>query len=375
MPHDIKRLLSRKDDPGATLLEVQPTEALAQGQVRMEIDCFALTTNNITYAAYGDSIGYWQVFPTAREGYGAMPVWGFAQVVESLANGVQVGTRVWGYFPIADSLTVIADKVTGKSFMDGALNRAAVPAVYSRYVRADGDPHYRQQYEALQMLYRPLFITSYTAVDFLLEAELFGARQVVISSASSKTAYGVAWCLREAGVPLIGLTSNRNQAFVESLGCYDEVIEYDAIEQLSPDLPTLYVDLASDPALRARVHRHWKDCLVYDCLIGSTRSDSFPDATDLPGPAPRFFFAAERLDQHRDQGTIHAFLDRFERDQLAFIERAADPASPWIRIVEEDGLESAANIIRELADGCADPGLGHVVRLGLAPRGNSSGLA
>ena len=363
MPHDISRLLSRKDDLGATLIEAETARPLALGEVRMKIDRFALTTNNITYAAYGDTIGYWQVFPTAQEGYGAMPVWGFAQVEESRADGVDVGTRVWGYFPVSDGLTVSAENVTTKSFMDGAPNRAAVPAVYSRYVRTDGDPHYRPEHEAFQMLYRPLFITSYTAVDFLLDAGLFGAKQIVVSSASSKTAYGVAWCLREAGVPLIGLTSERNRAFVESLDCYDTVMEYDALEQVSPALPTLYIDLASDPTLRARIHRHWGERLVHDCLVGSTQSDSFPKDADLPGPSPRFFFAAERLDQHRAQGTIHAFLERFERDQLAFIERASNPASPWIRIVEANGLESAKSIIRDLADGRTDPALGHIVRL------------
>ncbi len=364
MPHDTKRLLSRKADLGDTLIEVQAAEPLTEGQVRLEIDAFALTTNNITYAAYGDSIGYWQVFPTAREGYGAMPVWGFARVAESRVDGLDAGVRVWGYLPVADALTVTAGDVTSRSFVDRAPHRAAVPAVYSRYVRTDADPHYRPEHEAFQMLYRPLFITSYTAVDFLLDASLFGARQLVISSASSKTAYGVAWCLRDAGVPLIGVTSDRNRAFVEGLGCYDQVVGYDGVERLSPDLPTLYVDLASDPALRARVHRHWQDRLVHDCLIGSTQSAAFPEASDLPGPAPRFFFAAERLDQHREQGTIHAFLDRFERDQLAFIERASDPASPWIRIVEADGLQAAAGIIRELADGRADPAIGHVVTVG-----------
>ena len=40
-------------------------------------------------------------------------------------------------------------------------------------------------------------------------------------SASSKTAYGAAFCLMdEASVKLIGLTSPGNQAFVRGLGCY-----------------------------------------------------------------------------------------------------------------------------------------------------------
>ena len=33
--------------------------ALAQGQVRLAIERFALTANNITYGVAGDMIGYW----------------------------------------------------------------------------------------------------------------------------------------------------------------------------------------------------------------------------------------------------------------------------------------------------------------------------
>ena len=46
------------------------------------------------------------------------------------------------------------------------------------------------------MIVRPLFITSFMLADFLQDNAFFGARQVVVSSASSKTAYGTAFCLQ-----------------------------------------------------------------------------------------------------------------------------------------------------------------------------------
>ena len=185
-----------------------------------------------------------------------------------------------------------------------------------------------------------------------------------MSSASSKTAYGAAWCLLGDAVEVIGLTGARNRAFVEELGGYDTVHGYDAVETLPTDLPTLYLDLAGDPALRRRVHAHFGAQLTYDCLVGSTQSNDFTqDDAELTGPPAVFFFAATCLDQHRERGTLHAFYDRFLADQKRFFERVVDPASPWIRIVEHQGLDAAAGVVRALADGASDPAEGAIVRL------------
>src|SRR5690606_21395707 len=213
-------------------------------------------------------------------------------------------------------------------------------------------------------LFRPLFFTSYTAVDFLREHDFFGAKQIVVSSASSKTAYGAAWRLAGEDVELIGLTGDRNRAFVEGLGVYHRVCGYDEVEALPTGVPTLYLDLAGDPALRRRVHARFAGDLTYDCLVGSTQGDAFPrEDPELVGPPPVFFFAATCLDAHRERGTLRAFYERFFADQRAFSERVSDPAAPWIRIVEPRGLEAAATVVRALADGRSDPAEGAVVRL------------
>ena len=48
--------------------------ALADGEVRLRIDAFALTSNNITYAAFGDAMNYWGFFPTGDAATGCIPV-------------------------------------------------------------------------------------------------------------------------------------------------------------------------------------------------------------------------------------------------------------------------------------------------------------
>jgi hypothetical protein len=63
------------------------------------------------------------------------------------------------------------------------------------------------------VLYRPLFFTSFVLADFLVDGGTAGARTVVLSSASSKTAYGAAFLLQSAGVRTVGLTSAGNVAF------------------------------------------------------------------------------------------------------------------------------------------------------------------
>lgn len=365
MPTSNACLMTNKADLGDTLLaEGPPIEALSEGEVVLALDRFSLTTNNITYAAYGDAIGYWSVFPSGRDGYGMMPVWGFADVVESRAEGVEVGARVFGYFPMAERLVVQAEKISRGGFADAAPWRKAVPDIYNRYVLCAADANYAVELENAEAIFRPLFITSYTAVDFLREHDFFGAKQVVVSSASSKTAYGAAWCMAEDDVALIALTGASNRAFVEGIGAYGQVFGYDEVEAIRTGVPTLYLDLAGDAGLRRRVHDHFGADLAYDCLVGSTQSDAFTDRDpDLVGPKPQFFFAATCLDAHRERGTLRAFYERFFADQKAFFERVVDPASPWIRIVEHQGLEAAAGVVRALADGKSDAAEGAVVRL------------
>ncbi len=359
-----RRLMSRKADPGDTLMDVLERRAPADGEVVLALDRFSLTTNNITYAAYGDAIGYWRVFPAGRDDYGLMPVWGFADVAASRAPGIEVGARVFGFFPMADTLVVQAEKIGRGGFADAAPWRKAVPDIYNRYVLCAGDANYDPALEGPEALFRPLFITSYTAVDFLREHDFFGARRIVVSSASSKTAYGAAWRLAGEDVELIGLTGDRNRAFVEGLGVYHRVCGYDEVEALPTGVPTLYLDLAGDPALRRRVHARFAGDLTYDCLVGSTQGDAFPrEDPELVGPPPVFFFAATCLDAHRERGTLRPFYERFFADQRAFFERVIDPAAPWIRIVEPRGLEAAATVVRALADGRSDPAEGAVVRL------------
>ena len=210
---------------------------LEPGGVRMAIDSFALTSNNITYAAFGDAMKYWSFFPTDDPSMGCIPVWGFANVAESRCEGVTVGERYYGYFPIADRVDLYPVRPKGSGFMDGAPHRHELSSVYSFYQRCSADPLYEATLEAEQALLRPLFTTSFLIDDFLADNADFGAQSVILSSASSKTAYGTAFCIgrRRGGASaprILGLTSAANAAFTRGLGCYDEVLLYEDVAAL-----------------------------------------------------------------------------------------------------------------------------------------------
>ena len=56
----------RKDRLAQTRLRTRPLARLAAGQVRLAVESFALTTNNITYAKFSDAMNYWQFFRPAK---------------------------------------------------------------------------------------------------------------------------------------------------------------------------------------------------------------------------------------------------------------------------------------------------------------------
>ena len=70
------------------------------------------------------------------------------------------------------------------------------------------------------MLFRPLFWTSFMLADWLIDHDAMGAERIVVSSAEQDRLRGIAL----PGPPRRRLTSPRNVAFTESLGCYDTVV-------------------------------------------------------------------------------------------------------------------------------------------------------
>ena len=360
---NLTRLLTNKTTLAQNRIDAVslPTQ-LEDGEVILAIKRIAITTNNITYAAFGEAMQYWGFFPTGDAAWGHMPVWGFAEVLASKAPGVEAGELFYGYFPVASHIRMEAVRISERGFYDGSAHRRDLVSAYNQYTRCSHDSAYRKEQENYQMLVRPLFITSFMAADFLQDNQFFGARQIIVSSASSKTAYGTAWCLKDKyDVKLIGLTSENNRAFVESLGCYDETLSYEELEQLDSSVPTLYLDFSGNDKLRASIHHHFGEALTYDCYAGSAQNTAFLQKAALPGPEPKLYFAPIQIRKRNIDWGHDIVNQRFNEAQAAFIARISVPGSEWMKVEEHAGFPAALELIADMHAGRIDPRLGHVV--------------
>ena len=353
-------LVARDDLRSCRVVESE-TPAPAPGQALLRVDRFAFTANNVTYALAGDLLGYWRYFP-APDGWGRVPVWGFAEVIASRHDAATVGDRVFGYLPMSTHLLVQPQAAGSRAFDDAAPHRAGLPAIYNRYRRLalEGDGAERDRREAERALLHPLFITGFILDDFLADNGFFGARAAVISSASSKTAIGTAQLLAaRKQVAVVGLTAPERAAFVEGLGCYDRVVPYDQLDQLPVDAPAVYLDFAGDAAVTRQVHERLADRLASSLRIGRTHA-SAPAGDDgsLPGPRPVMFFAPSQVDKRvRDWGG-----DGLQARMAAARQTLAGQLG-WLRIVESRGREAVERVYREVLDGRVRPDEGHVVSL------------
>lgn len=333
------------------------TRPLEAGEVRFEIERFAFTANNITYAAFGDAMKYWHFFP-ATEGKGFVPVWGFATVVESTLDGIAVGEKYYGYYPMASHLIVSPAKVSPAGFFDGKAHRAELSPIYNFYNRTAGDPSYDANLEEIQMLFRPLFTTSFLIDDFLEDNDFFGATQVVLSSASSKTAYGLAFQLaKRKGIKVVGLTSPGNRDFVASMGIYDEAVAYGDIETLDRSAPTVFVDMAGNGDVRRAVHTHFDDMLKYSCSVGASHWDQMGPNSDLPGPKPTLFFAPAQGQKRAADWGQEGLQAKIGAAWSAFVTRATD----WVDIVEGSGETAVKAAYDSMLEGKVEPRKGLIL--------------
>ena len=348
--------LVRRDDIRECRFEAAPVPEPSAGEVLLEVESFSLTSNNVTYAVMGDAMSYWRFFP-AEEGWGRVPVWGFAHVTASAHDEVREGSRVYGYFPPSSHLVVVPERVKAGGFVDASPHRAELPAVYNSYEPAADEPGPGEDHQAL---FRPLFGTSFLIDDFLDESDFFGAGSVVLGSASSKTALGTAFMLaRREGVNAIGLTSAARAEFVRGLDVYDQVVTYDELESL-PDAPAVYVDMSGDAGVRGAVHRHYGDALAYDCAVGVSHWDkAFADPGPLPGPAPELFFAPDRF---RKRGEDWGPADLQSRVGAAW-GPFNDWLSGWLEVVHGSGPADVERAYLELVDGRTAASTGYVMSL------------
>ncbi|MGH8528585.1 MAG: DUF2855 family protein [Nevskiales bacterium] len=402
-------------------LELQP------GQLLLRVDKFAFTANNITYAVFGDAMQYWNFFP-APAGFGRIPVWGFANVIGSKHAAIKDGERLYGYMPMSTHLVVQPERVSETNFLDGVAHRKPLPAAYQLYhrvkpgritvperseVSADAartagsrphcsadavspaDPSYNPQHEDQRALLHPLFMTSFLIQDFLADNDFFGAGAVLLSSASSKTALGVAFELKRnqgSKCAVIGLTSARNVDFCEKLGYYDRVLTYDQLASLPSERPTVFVDMAGEGKLLHDIHHHFRESLKYSCMVGGTHWEQretqhkLPagdtasaqqrgrepadwaaraptslrsDAMTRPGAKPVFFFAPTQIKKRIQNWGQQGMEQRFAEAWRAFL----PSVNGWLQVIHGRGEAAVKSVYQEVLEGKLKPEQGHMLSL------------
>lgn len=340
-------VVDRDDLTKTEVLHDELSPELGDCEILLRVSHVGLTANNVTYGVIGEMIGYWRFFPFAPEGRGVIPVWGFADVVDSTLDAVPAGTRVYGYLPMASHFVVRA-RLTSSGFIDTADHRAELPAVYNSYLITSQDPAYDPALEDLQALYRPLFLTSFLLADQLADNDFHGARTVVISSASSKTAFGTAQCLQGKGVRLVGLTSPRNVEFTTSLGLYDTVLPYDAAVDVEP---SVYLDFSGSADVRSTLHDRLGDNLVKDISIGLTQQKASAD------PRSEFFFAPEQLRKRTADWGPDGLAERFGTAWRGFTAQAVG----WVSVAQHSGQDELIEVWQSVLQGKANPDTADVI--------------
>jgi hypothetical protein len=234
--------------------------------------------------------------------------------------------------------------------------------VYNQYTRLAADPEHDPVREAERMIFGPLFKTGFIIEYFMRGETFFGAEQIVLTSASSKTAMGLASVAQQnsPGIKRIGLTSPGNVAFVKGTGLYDEVVAYDDVASIA-NVATVTVDFAGNAKLLAQLHHHFGDNLKYSCLVGAThieeRGAGLGAGGDLPGPKPTLFFAPDHfVSFFKEHGPVEG-----GKMAAAAWTGFLEAAGPSITIERLSGLEAARATYLEMIGGHVDPAKGIVI--------------
>ncbi|KAJ3086892.1 hypothetical protein HK100_008538 [Physocladia obscura] len=357
---------------------------LAVNTIRVRIDKFGVSANNITYVALGDSFQYSKFFPTKdTQITHQMPVWGLATVVESKHPRVPVSVRFFGYLPAASHCDLNVERVDSTSFKVSRPQLPADRAVYNHYEFCTTDPLYNPATENAMILFRPVWFTSFYLNDYVQYHKCFGASTILVSSASSKTSFCFAQLARvsDPSVRVVALTSPRNAAWVSSLGVYTDTILYDDIPTsslLSPHSTeennrVVYVDVAGDFALLNRVvsalggSQNLAKCIEvgashYDPAntpIISEHGDNNHSSSDGPKINRELFFMPSWILKRKSEVGMTVLTKDVEKGWAMMLR----DSSKWIQFREFNGNDAAKAVYLDMLEARALPDIGYIVRM------------
>lgn len=264
----------------------ESSPVLTDGEILLKVEQYYLSSNNITYAVIGEKYKYWNFFPK-EEPWGAIPVWAYLSVIESKHPTIEVGECFFGFAPMADSFKVCVGNYTAHGFSDRTAHREGLIALYNYYTKTEAK---QLKQEGIFLLTKITFPTSFLIHFFLEEEAFFDAQQIVITSASSKTALGLAFLLKKyqdkTGKDIIGITASKNKSFVEQSGYYDKVISYTEIKDVLPQKQSVVLDISGNVDVLVNINALLQEDLKHIARIGITDWTANKEFENFPNAVP-----------------------------------------------------------------------------------------
>lgn len=335
----------RPYDGFTTVREPLPTGA--PESVLLAVEQFSLATNNLSYILVNDVLRTLDAFPSPTPHHARVPVWGVAEVIDADPSVAAVGTRVAGFLPMATHTAVhVASGETGLLSVDA--QRVGMLPIYRRLtpVLTEAGSNAADVETVL------LAVASFAA---LLAADVTatGARTVVVSSASSRSAAALSRLLTRAGIDVIGLTSAKHRHVAQSMAVYSRVFGYDEIDQLREG--SVYVDVAGSAEVTTAVHDRLGSRLLSSIAVGATHLRSMPPAE---GPPLSMFNTGDReveVVAERGWPAVQAMYEEARADLTGW-------AAQWLRITAVDGLAATEPVWLDIVAGKSDPLSAVVIR-------------
>lgn len=321
--------------------------------VLLAVERFSLATNNLGYALLGDVLKSWDAYPSPTPEWGRVPVWGAARVLAAPESVAPVGATVTGYLPMATHVAVRATPIdSGLLTVDEP--RTGMLEIYRRLTLDQTEPSLREH----EIDVDTVMLAVYPFASILAhDLQRDGARSVVVSSASSRSAASLSRLLTERGVQTIGLTSAGNRSAVESMGVYTQLFTYDEIDRLPNTTDVVYVDVAGSTDVTTAVLGRLGPHVVGNIVVGGTHLRSWPSEVD-GGPEVTVFNTGDREQQlaaEHGQAFVEAMYRSARHDLVAW-------AAPWLQVARLNGLAAAEDTWRAIAAGKSDPLSAVVIR-------------
>jgi len=357
--------ISKLDFTQVRVVSTPPVEELSLGgnELLVEIEKFAYTTNNISYAIAGERFGYWQFFPP-QEGdtnWVVTPVWGFAKVMKSTHPKIKIGERLYGYFPPAQYLMLQPTQVTKTGFVEGSNHRKELAVFYNQYEINSSIPHYTKEDDNARMLFGPLHLTAFMMLHFLQENNWKDAEQIVILSASSKTSLGMAFGFNQAenSPKVIGITSNRNLDSLTNLQLYEDLYTYEQVKQIDGTKPTLIIDMSGRTEVVNSLYEHLGINMTTYIQIGRTHWTTPRTRLKVPKEKIHFFFAPAFMKKKQEE------WGKAKYDELTamFIKSSAKKITTWLSYEIHNELDDLVEIHQKLSEGKVPPDKGFIIEL------------